>query len=64
MWVMASHWAHKGPKLETHPEIADVEDAYGPKWLKTKSHRRYGEPIYFAEISGRLDTIYFKRIAD
>ena len=38
-------------------EIADGEDVYGTKWLKAKLPQKYGDSIYFAEISDRSDVV-------
>ena len=43
--------------------FADGEEVFGAKWIKKKLQEKYSDNIFFAEVAGRKNVIYFKDVA-
>ena len=53
--------------LELHDkmkELANSDEVYTRKWLKTKLKNKYGEEIFFAELQGKTDVVCFRDSAE
>ena len=49
---------------EKMERFSESNEAYSTNWLKKKLKYRYSDHLYFAEINGRKNVLYFKNMAN